>query len=178
MCGGGRTSRHPPLGIVGGGGRRNPGAGAPLSARAAPADGPARVNGFPAATSGSPVRGSCLSLEVPAESPPFPPATPQAHAHALPSTSGGGHGDGGGQVGPGLSLPSAPAAAVPFRRGGSPFSGTLRCSRGLPTSVRPRRGCPCGPPGDVEVWLGERGPGLWAGEPGALKYLVHHSSGY
>lgn len=178
MCGGGRTSRHPPLGIVGGGGEAEPrGGGSALRP-----GGTGGRTGESQRLSGSDFRFSCQrKLSViggPGGKPAFPPATPQAHAHALPSTSGGGHGDGGGQVGPGLSLPSAPAAAVPFRRGGSPFSGTLRCSRGLPTSVRPRRGCPCGPPGDVEVWLGERGPGLWAGEPGALKYLVHHSSGY
>lgn len=136
----------------GGGGRRNPGAGAPLSARAAPADGPARVNGFPAATSGSPVRGSCLSLEVPAESPPFPPATPQAHAHALPSTSGGGHGDGGGQVGPGVSHrplpPFSPGRRGPFPAGRQPLFWDPAVLPG-PAHLRP-------PPAGLPLWSAGR----------------------
>lgn len=152
MCGGGRTSRHPPLGIVGGGGEAEPrGGGSALRP-----GGTGGRTGESQRLSGSDFRFSCQrKLSViggPGGKPAFPPATPQAHAHALPSTSGGGHGDGGGQVGPGVSHrplpPFSPGRRGPFPAGRQPLFWDPAVLPG-PAHLRP-------PPAGLPLWSAGR----------------------
>jgi len=89
--------------------QRNPDLGPPLPGRAALTGGPARAGRPPASTSGSRGEGAVLDWRK---------ARGASGACAqLPGTSGGGHGDGGGQVGPGWGEGRAgPGRAAPGSR--------------------------------------------------------------